>query len=197
MDRNYYLEYEKIISALGSAKPSLLLHVCCAPCASVTLERLCPHFEAAAFYCNQNIFPREEYLRRLEQLPKLIKGLGVDVPVIEGQYDPEGFESLVSGMEALPEGGARCRECFRMRLESTAARAASEGFEWFTTSLSVGPMKSVRLINEVGEELAEKYGVRFLPSEFRKRDGYKRSLELSARFGLYRQSYCGCRFSVR
>ena len=197
MDRNYSTEYEKAVAALGERRPKLLLHVCCAPCASVTLERLCAHFDVTVYYCNQNIWPEGEYERRYEQLPKLIEGLKLPVKLERGEYAPEMFEALARGMENLPEGGSRCELCFRMRLGAAAEKAAAEGYEYFTSSLSVGPMKSVKLINAVGEELAEEYSVKFLPSDFRKKDGYKRSLDISKQLGLYRQNYCGCRFSVR
>lgn len=174
-----------------------MLHVCCAPCASVVLERLSDYFDITAYYCNPNIYPRSEYDLRAEQLPKLIKGLGLNVKLECGEYAPEKFARNIGTMAALPEGGLRCEICFKMRLGAAASLAKVGDFDYFSTTLSVGPMKNVKLINNVLEELSEEYGIAYLPSDFRKKDGYKRSVELSKMLGLYRQNYCGCEFSIR
>ena len=192
---NYQLEMEKVLRRLGDTKPALLLHACCAPCSSATLERLAEHFRLSILYYNPNIYPPTEYHRREAELERFVEQAGYRCPVIELPYEPDEFYTAVRGLEQEPEKGGRCTVCYRLRLEQTARYAAAHGFEWFCTTLSISPMKDPIRINALGQELGEKYNVRFLPSEFRKKDGYKRSLQLSAEYGLYRQDYCGCVFS--
>lgn len=194
---NYQQQMETILSQLGEAgqHPRLLLHACCAPCSSATLERLAAHFDLTILYYNPNIYPPEEYRRRETELERFVRDAGYRFPVVELPYDPPAFYAAVQGLEQEPEKGARCTVCYRLRLEQTARYAAQNGFEWFCTTLSISPLKDPVRINALGQELGAQYGVRFLPSEFRKKDGYKRSLQLSAEYGLYRQDYCGCVFS--
>lgn len=197
---NYEKEMEKTLDALAAAgeKPKLLLHACCAPCSSATLERLAGHFDLSILYYNPNIYPPEEYHRRESELERFVKDAGyAGIPVIELPYNPQEFYDAVKGLEEEPERGGRCTICYRLRLEKTAQYAAAHGFEWFTTTLSISPVKDPVRLNTIGTELAAQYGLKYLLSEFRKKDGYKRSLALSAEYGLYRQDYCGCEFSKR
>ena len=196
---NYNLEMEKILAALPKdPKPTLLLHACCAPCSSAVLERLREVFSITILYYNPNIYPPQEYHRREQELERFLKDAGMSgIPLIELPYDPQEFYTAVKGLEQEPERGERCTVCYRLRMEQAARYAAAHGFDWFTTTLSISPVKDPVRINQIGQELAQKYGVAHLPSEFRKKNGYKRSLELSAEYGLYRQDYCGCVFSVR
>lgn len=195
--RNYRIEQEKIIKAFEGTPPRLLLHSCCAPCSSAVLEYLSEHMAITVFYFNPNIFPEEEFLHRIAEQKRLISELPCKNPVefIEHGWQEERFYAAVKGLENIPEGGERCFACYRLRLEETARLAAEKGFDYFTTTLSISPYKNADKLNEIGEELAAKYGVKHLPSDFKKRDGYKRSIELSAKYGLYRQDYCGCVFS--
>lgn len=196
---NYQLEMEKVLASLpAEAKPKLLLHACCAPCSSAVLERLREHFSITILYYNPNIYPPQEYHRREQELERFLQDAGMSgISLIELPYDPQEFYTAVKGLEAEPERGERCTVCYRLRMEQAARYAAAHGFDWFTTTLSISPVKDPVRINQIGQELAQKYGVAHLPSEFRKKNGYKRSLELSAEYGLYRQDYCGCVFSVR
>ena len=196
---NYNLEMEKILAALPKdPKPTLLLHACCAPCSSAVLERLREVFSITILYYNPNIYPPQEYHRREQELERFLKDADMSgIPLIELPYDPQEFYTAVKGLEQEPERGERCTVCYRLRMEQAARYAAAHGFDWFTTTLSISPVKDPVRINQIGQELAQKYGVAHLPSEFRKKNGYKRSLELSAEYGLYRQDYCGCVFSVR
>lgn len=195
--RNYRIEQEKIIKAFEGIPPRLLLHSCCAPCSSAVLEYLSEHMAITVFYFNPNIFPEEEFLHRIAEQKRLISELPCknSVGFIEHGWQEERFYAAVKGLETIPEGGERCFACYRLRLEETAKLAAEKGYDYFTTTLSISPYKNADKLNEIGEELAEKYGVKHLPSDFKKRDGYKRSIELSAEYGLYRQNYCGCVFS--
>jgi len=197
---NYRIEQEKILKTLDpAAPPRLLLHSCCAPCSSAVLEQLAEYFSITVFYFNPNIYPEEEFLHRISEQKRLISELPCKNPVdfIEKGWQPEHFYEAVKGLEGIPEGGERCFACYRLRLEETARLAAETGFDWFATTLSVSPYKNAQKLNEIGEKLAEKYGVKHLPSDFKKKDGYKRSIELSEKYGLYRQNYCGCIFSQR
>ena len=191
---NYQQQMEGVLRALDEAgqRPRLLLHACCAPCSSATLERLADHFDVTILYYNPNIYPPEEYRRRETELERFVRDAGYRFPVVELPYDPQAFYAAVQGLEQEPEKGARCTVCYRLRLEQTARYAAQNGFAWFCTTLSISPLKDPVRINALGQELGAQYGVRFLPSEFRKKDGYKRSLQLSAEYGLYRHDYCGC-----
>ena len=179
-------------------RPTLLLHACCAPCSSATLERLAEAFRVTILYYNPNIAPPAEYHRREAELERFVRDAGYadrGIRVVELPYQPAEFYEAVRGLEAEPERGERCTACYRLRLECAARYAAAHRFDWFTTTLSISPMKDPVRLNEIGCRLAEQYGLRYLQSEFRKRDGYKRSLALSAEYGLYRQEYCGCIFS--
>jgi len=178
--------------------PRLLLHSCCAPCSSYVLEYLSQYFAITVLYYNPNIFPEEEYRKRVEEQKKLIAALPVKHPVsfVEGRYQPEEFFAVAKGLEDVPEGGERCRKCFRLRLEETAKLAAEGGYDYFTTTLSISPLKNAQALNEIGQELATVYEVPYLPSDFKKRGGYQRSIELSREYELYRQSFCGCVYSM-
>lgn len=179
--------------------PTLLLHSCCAPCSSYTLEYLSQYFKITVFYYNPNIYPAEEFAKRVEEQQRLIQALPAQYPIsfIEGDYDSKEFYAVTKGLEKEPEGGLRCFECFRLRLEKSAILSKENGFDYFTTTLTISPLKNADKLNEIGEELAEKYGVKFLPSDFKKRGGYQRSIQLSKEYNLYRQNYCGCIFSQR
>lgn len=195
---NYVRQMDAVIASLGGARPRLLLHACCAPCSSSVLEVLEAHFAVTILYDNPNIWPEAEYRRRLEELRRFLEVSGRQgIPLVATEYRPETFYEAVRGLEAEPERGGRCTVCYRLRMEQAAAYAAANGYEWFCTTLSLSPHKDAERINAIGEQLAARYGVRHLPSEFKKRDGYKRSLELSREYGLYRQDYCGCEFSAR
>lgn len=195
---NYVRQMDAVIASLGGARPRLLLHACCAPCSSSVLEVLEAHFAVTILYDNPNIWPEAEYRRRLEELRRFLEVSGRQgIPLVAAEYRPETFYEAVRGLEAEPERGGRCTVCYRLRMEQAAAYAAANGYEWFCTTLSLSPHKDAERINAIGEQLAARYGVRHLPSEFKKRDGYKRSLELSREYGLYRQDYCGCEFSAR
>ena len=201
---NYQLELDKLINELQKKQtdaayhvPRLLLHSCCAPCSSYCLEYLSKYFQITVFYYNPNITDREEYDTRVREQERLIQQLPAKHPIrfVEGAYAPELFYQVVKGLEKEPEGGARCKECFRLRLEESARLCKECGFDYFTTTLTISPLKNAPLLNELGEQLAEQYGVAFLNSDFKKKNGYKRSTELSAEYGLYRQDYCGCIYS--
>ncbi len=186
----------KKISASGE-RPRLLLHACCAPCSSYTLEYLSKFFDITLYFYNPNISPAEEYAYRARELAQLLDKMGLrdNVRLCVTDYNSDEFYKIVNGLEEEPEGGARCARCYRLRLESSARYAAEHGFDYFTTTLSISPYKNSRWLNEIGAELSDKYGVRYLFSDFKKKNGYKRSCELSEIYGLYRQDYCGCEFS--
>ncbi|MDE6373425.1 MAG: epoxyqueuosine reductase QueH [Clostridia bacterium] len=191
--RNYIAEMLKIIDGFGGEKPRLLLHACCAPCSSSCLERLKDFFSITVFFYNPNI-DGEEYFKRKDELIRLITETGW-AQITDCDHDAEKFYNEVKGLENCAEGGARCARCFELRLEETAKTAAAGNFDFFATTLTISPLKNAPLINSIGERLAEKYGARWLPCDFKKADGYLRSLELSKQYGLYRQNYCGCIFS--
>ncbi|MBQ7583138.1 MAG: epoxyqueuosine reductase QueH [Lachnospiraceae bacterium] len=192
--RNYQKELDGIIeeNTGKNARPRLLLHVCCAPCSSYVQEYLSGCFDITLLFYNPNMDTKEEYELRSGELERLVREAGFPSETIICEYDPESFETLAEGLEDEPEGGARCRKCYELRMRRAAEYAADNGFDFFTTTLSISPWKNADWINEIGEELSEEYGVRHLPSDFKKRDGYKRSIELSEEYGLYRQDYCGC-----
>ena len=198
---NYQKELEKELErVLASGRtPRLLLHSCCAPCSSYVLEYLSDYFSITVFYYNPNIYPPEEFGKRVEEQKKLIRELPMknSVSFLEGPYEPERFYEMAKGLERVPEGGERCFRCYRLRLEETAQMARAGNFDYFTTTLSISPLKNAEKLNEIGAYLAEEYKVPYLFSDFKKRNGYKRSTELSAEYGLYRQDYCGCVFSLR
>ena len=199
--RNYQRELEAVIKENESKSrvPRLLLHSCCAPCSSYVLEYLSDYFEITVFYYNPNISPAEEYEKRAAEQQHLIRELPAKHPIhlVVGAYEPERFYAVSRGLEMVPEGGERCFQCFRLRLEEAAKMAAEGGFDYFATTLTISPLKNAQKLNEIGEELSELYKVEHLPSDFKKKNGYKRSVELSALYGLYRQNYCGCVFSKR
>lgn len=204
MNRNYQKELDKILAGLSQNEekakaPRLFLHACCAPCSSYVLEYLSEYFEITVFYYNPNISPKEEYQKRVVEMTRLISEMHFRYPVklVEGDYHPEEFYEMAKGLEDVPEGGERCFRCYRMRMEETARLAAAGGFDYYTTTLTISPLKNAAKLNEIGEELSGIYHVSHLPSDFKKKNGYKRSVELSAEHGLYRQNYCGCAFSKR
>lgn len=201
MKINYQTEMEKELRHLEQwpRKPRLLLHSCCAPCSSFVLETLDPHFDIDIYYYNPNISPREEFDRRVAELERLVLTMPHQSAfrVIVGSYDHDAFMAMCRGHEMDREGGARCALCFRMRLQSAARYAARSGCDYYTTSLTISPMKDAQLLNSIGLEIGQKEGILWLPSDFKKKNGYKRSCELSREYGLYRQDYCGCVFSRR
>lgn len=182
---------------LNNAKPRLLLHCCCAPCSSYVLEYLCSYFDITVYFYNPNITENAEYSKRANELIRLIDEMGLkdSVNFIYGEYEPTAFTEIAKGLENEPEGGARCHKCYRLRLENTAQKAKEMGFDFFTTTLSISPHKDAQKLNEIGKELSDKYFVSYLYSDFKKRNGYKRSCELSQIYNLYRQDYCGCIYS--
>mgnify|MGYP001032766304 CR=1 FL=1 len=194
---NYSRELQKLIDGLGDRTPGLLLHACCAPCSSAVLEYLSRYFKISILFYNPNIAPAGEYEKRLYELSRLIQSMPMvyQPKLIAGRYEPQKFLEAAAGLEEATEGGERCMACYRLRLREAAAAAKQLGLEYFTTTLSISPLKNARALNQIGEELGEEYGVRHLPSDFKKREGYKRSIELSREYGLYRQDYCGCVFS--
>lgn len=198
MEFNYQKQLDKEIQKLKGKRPRLLLQSCCGPCSSYVLEYLTKHFEVTLLWYNPNIYPHDEYNLRLENQIKLIErmSLSEDVQIMAYPYKHEDYLKRIKGLEDEPEGGARCTECFRMRLNETAQVAKKYGFPWFCTTLTVSPHKDAARINTIGEEIGRAYGVNFLPSDFKKREGYKRSIELSKQYDLYRQNYCGCEFSM-
>ncbi|MFR3438231.1 MAG: epoxyqueuosine reductase QueH [[Ruminococcus] torques] len=197
---NYQKELDKILKRLEEEGrvPTLLIHSCCAPCSSYVLEYLSRYFRITVLYYNPNIYPESEYTKRIIEQQKLIKDMRFQYPVsfLAGKYDKEKFYEMAKGMEHLKEGGARCMKCYELRLEE-AAEAAEGRFDYFTTTLSISPLKNSQKLNEIGVRVGKKYGVEYLVSDFKKRNGYKRSVELSEEYGLYRQDYCGCEFSMR
>ena len=199
MQNNYSKMTEEIIEKIKDCnkKPSLLLHVCCAPCSSYVLEYLNEYFEITLYYYNPNISPESEYLFRLSELKRLTKEMPLSraVKILYEPYGESEFLNISKGLENLPEGGARCKKCYRLRLEQTAKISKEKGFDFFTTTLSISPYKNANWLNEIGKELSEKYGIEYLFSDFKKKNGYKRSIELSAVYNLYRQDYCGCVYS--
>lgn len=199
-NRNYQKEMEHIVKGLQGQKKSLLLHSCCAPCSSAVLEKLQELFEITVFFYNPNISEKEEYYKRVEEQKRLIQAFNQKNPtapirVTEGVYEPSRFYEIAKGLENCPEGGERCFRCFALRLEETARLAKQEKFDFFTTTLTISPLKNAAKLNEIGEEMATKYETVFLPSDFKKKEGYKRSIELSKEYHLYRQNFCGCAFS--
>lgn len=199
MKRNYQKELDGIIDRLPQNPPKkLLLHSCCAPCSSYVLEYLSQYFEIILFYYNPNISREEEYNKRVAELKSLLARVHYHYPVtlIEGKYEPERFYEIAKGLEQEPERGRRCYECYKLRLLETAKLSRELGTDYFTTTLSISPMKNADWLNEIGEELAEEYALHYLPSDFKKKGGYQRSIELSHLYGLYRQNYCGCIFSL-
>ena len=198
---NYQLITDKIIKENidNNKVPTLLIHSCCAPCSSYVLEYLSKYFSITIFYYNPNIYPSEEYTRRFKEQQKLISEMAFINPVelIEGNYSYENYQNYIKGLEAEKEGGSRCFKCYELRMKEAAHLAKENSFDYFTTTLSISPYKNAKKINEIGEQLEKEYNVKYLYADFKKKDGYKRSLELSKIYGLYRQDYCGCSYSIR
>ncbi len=201
MKINYQIELEKIIEQIQKENkiPTLLLHSCCAPCSSYVLEYLSEYFKITIFYFNPNITEKEEYQKRVEEQKRLIKELKPKNPIhfLEGIYNPDAFFEIAKGLENEIEGGARCIKCYYQRLEETAKIAKEKNFDYFTTTLTVSPYKKAEKLNEIGSYLEKQYQITYLHSDFKKKNGYKRSIELSKVYGLYRQDYCGCIYSKK
>ncbi len=199
--RNTQQQMDDLIEGLKKEGrvPALFLHSCCAPCSSYVFEYLSEYFDITDFYYNPNIYPPEEYEKRVREIKRLIEEQPHkhEVAFVEGKYDPERFFEVAKGLEKCPEGGERCAKCFELRLRETAKEAKERGFDLVTTSLTISPLKNAALLNEIGERVCREEGVTWLPSDFKKRGGYQRSIELSKEYGLYRQDYCGCVFSKR
>lgn len=198
---NYQKELEKLLQTLTKEGrvPTLMLHSCCGPCSSYVLEYLSQYFLVTVFYYNPNIYPDEEYRLRVLEQQRFIEQFPAKYPIdfIEGDFDKERFYKMTKGLEKVPEGGERCFLCYELRLEETAKMAKSKGFDYFTTTLSISPMKNAGKLNEIGERLGQKYGLSYLMSDFKKNNGYQRSVTLSKTYGMYRQDYCGCIYSLR
>lgn len=196
---NFFRKFDKIVGQFGDAKPGILLHSCCGPCSSSVLELLSKYFDVTVLWYNPNLYPEAEYDKRLETQKQLIDAIaedGVQAKLLVEPWRSEDYFSSIKGLENEPEEGKRCLECFRIRLEETARIASERGFEWFCTTLTVSSRKDAVAINAIGREAEAKYGVKWLPSEFKKREGNHRSIILSEKYGLYRQEYCGCVFSL-
>jgi predicted adenine nucleotide alpha hydrolase (AANH) superfamily ATPase len=198
---NYQKELDSLIEKLmeQQMRPKLLIHSCCAPCSSYVLEYLSQYFEITIFYFNPNIYPEEEYIRRVEEQKQLIQAmpLASKVQFCQGEYQPREYYQAIKGLEEEPEGGDRCFVCYELRLREAAQLAREGGYDYFTTTLSISPHKKSEKLNEIGNKLAADLEVAYLPSDFKKKNGYKRSIELSKEYNLYRQDYCGCIFSMR
>lgn len=197
---NYQKELDRLLERLKSEGrvPRLLLHSCCAPCSSYVLEYLNRYFEITVFYYNPNIYPESEYTKRIWEQQELISRMPFVHPVsfLAGPYDQERFYEMARGLEHVKEGGERCLKCYELRLSEAARMAVKTEADYFTTTLSISPLKNADRLNEIGMRLGEEYGVPYLPSDFKKKNGYKRSIELSREYDLYRQDYCGCEFSM-
>lgn len=188
--RNFDIKYEQ------NAKPRLLLHCCCAPCSSHCLSVLNEHFSITAYFYNPNITDYDEYIKRFDELSRFVHEVYVDgVDVKLAEYDPQVFLDMAKGKEELPERGARCYDCYKLRLEKSAFYAKESGYDVFTTTLSISPHKNADWLNEIGAEMSKKYDIDYLFSDFKKKDGYRHSIQLSKEYGLYRQNFCGCEFS--
>lgn len=196
---NYQKVLDKTLEQLTAENrtPTLLLHSCCAPCSSYVLEYLSRYFLITVFYFNPNITEKDEYEKRVKEQQRLISEMPLNNPVkfIEGEYEPKRFFEIAKGLEKVPEGGERCFKCYRLRLAEAADTAKSGGFDYFTTTLSISPLKNAQKLNEIGGEESQRVGILYLFSDFKKKEGYKRSIQLSATYGLYRQNYCGCPYS--
>ena len=196
---NYDLLMEEEIKKFGDKVPTLLLHACCAPCSSAVLERISDYFKITILFYNPNITDKEEYDKRLKELERFVSCFKTKykTEVINGKYDPDKFFEMAKGKENLEERGLRCYDCYSMRLEETAKIAQENNFDYFATTLTLSPYKNSNWINEIGLKLSNNYNVKYLVSDFKKRNGYKRSIELSKEYNLYRQNYCGCVYSKK
>ena len=194
---NYQLELDKTLKNITAEniRPKLLLHACCAPCSSYVLEYLTQYFDITVFFYNPNISPESEYLHRVNEIKRLISEMCPSVNFTEGRYEPKKFYEMAKGLENAPERGERCLKCYRMRLEESAVAAKNGNFDYFTTTLSISPQKDSYVLNSIGKEISEIYDIPYLFSDFKKKGGYQRSIELSAKFHLYRQNFCGCIYS--
>lgn len=190
---NYDVQMQNLINSLNGAKPKLLLHACCAPCASSCVERLKENFSVTLFFYNPNMDTQAEYDKRAKEIIKLAEYFGVDYLIED--YDKQSFYGAVAGFEKEKEGGSRCQKCFGLRLGKTAKTCANLNYEYFATTLTVSPLKNAEMINQTGQDLASENQTKYLVSDFKKRNGYLRSIELSNNLNIYRQSYCGCEFS--
>lgn len=199
MNRNYQRELDRIIQKRGQKTPRVLLHSCCGPCSSSVLEYITQYFDVTLLWYNPNLYPKEEFDRRFRTQVELIEKMGLadKVNILAEPWKSEDYYRRVKGLENEPEGGKRCAECFRLRLLETARLAKHYGYDYFCTTLTLSRHKDAVLINTIGEEIAKAVGVSWLPSDFKKRNGENRSIELSEQYGLYRQLYCGCEFSLR
>lgn len=199
MNTNYQLLLDREISSLSGERKKLLLHACCAPCSSYTIEYLSEFFDITLLFYNPNISPESEYLFRAEELKRLVKEmkLSKSVETVICNYDSTPFYKISKGLENLPEGSKRCFLCYSLRLEAAVKYAKENNFDYFCTTLSISPYKNAEKLNQIGGELSEKYGIKYLYSDFKKRNGYKRSIELSKEYNLYRQDYCGCEYSEK
>lgn len=196
---NFFRKFDKIVGQFGDTKPGILLHSCCGPCSSSVLELLSKYFDVTVLWYNPNLYPEAEYDKRLSTQKQLIDAIardGVQAKLLVEPWRSEDYFSRIKGLENEPEEGKRCLECFKIRLDETARIASERGFEWFCTTLTVSSRKDAVAINAIGREAEAKYGVKWLPSEFKKREGNHRSIILSEKYGLYRQEYCGCVFSL-
>ena len=198
MKENYQLKLENILNENDSPK-KLFLHSCCGPCSSYVIEYLSNYFEITIYYYNPNIYEKTEFNKRLEEQKRIVRELPTKykVDVIEGNFDNDRYEDIIKGLETEPEGGSRCYKCYKLRMEETAKMAKKLGYDYFTTTLSISPYKNANWINEIGEELEKEYDIKYLYADFKKKNGYKRSIELSRIYNLYRQDYCGCKYSIR
>lgn len=196
---NYQLKLEEIINENKDKLPTLLLHSCCGPCSSYVLEYLNKYFKITILYYNPNIYPYDEYKKRLDEQVRLINELNVEnkISILECSYDNNEYENVIKGLENEKEGGSRCHKCYELRLEKTAKLAKENNFDYFSTTLTVSPYKNAQVLNEIGSKLEKKYNVKYLYSDFKKKNGYKRSIELSKIYNLYRQNYCGCIYSKK
>lgn len=198
MKENYQLKLENILNEIDSPK-KLFLHSCCGPCSSYVIEYLSNYFKITIYYYNPNISEKTEFNKRLEEQKRIVRELPTKykVDVIEGNFDNDRYEDIIKGLENEPEGGSRCYKCYKLRMEETAKMAKKLGYDYFTTTLSISPYKNANWINEIGEELEKEYDIKYLYADFKKKNGYKRSIELSRIYNLYRQDYCGCKYSIR
>lgn len=198
MHEDYQKKMDNILENLGGVK-TLLLHSCCAPCSSYVLEYLSKYFKITVFYYNPNITKKNEFDKRLKEQIRLINEMNSinKIDIIEGKYEKEKYEKTIRGLENEVEGGPRCFKCYKLRMEKTAKLAKELNFDYFTTTLSISPYKNAKKINEIGEELENEYNINYLYADFKKRNGFKRSIELSKKYNLYRQNYCGCIYSIR
>ncbi len=198
---NYQLLLDKELESIikSNKVPTLLLHACCAPCSSYVLEYLSKYFKITILYYNPNITDKNEYFKRLNEIQNFIKKINYtnSVDIMDVEYNPDEYFNIVKGLEKDKEGGSRCYKCYEMRMDKTALIAKLNNYDYFTTTLSISPYKNSKWINEIGEHLQDKYNIKYLYADFKKRNGYKKSIELSKEYNLYRQNYCGCIYSKR